>query len=236
MEGTAAGVTSSTLSGLQPSRRATSSRAPRRSSSSRSRLRPRCGAQNLRSLGLSLFFFLCATPMMMTQFGMLPPTPSSASSSPPRSCGILAVQPTDTYLGRGALIMFSIVGFGCGPSSACRRPSQSSAVPSARTRRSRPRARDFVAARRPRRLLARPIPTASARIVPVLGAPAADVPHPRRARLARPPQDGVVLHGPVENDHLRRLPPPLLDDEVHDDDDGAPRNSRRNSLGAQLVL
>ena len=110
----------------------------------------------------------------------------------------------------------------------------------------RPRVREHVvcarehgglAARRPDRLrhLGRPRRLLR-RIVPVLGAPAADVPHPRRARVAHPPQDGVVLHGPVEDDDLRRVPPPLLDDEVHDDDDGAPRNSRRNSLGAQLVL
>ena len=96
---------------------------------------------------------------------------------------------------------------------------------------------DLVAARRPRRLLAIGRSRRLLRgIVPVLGAPAADVPHPRRARVARPPQDGVVLHGALENDDVRRVPPALLDHEVHDDDDGAPRNSRRNSLGAQLVL
>ena len=96
---------------------------------------------------------------------------------------------------------------------------------------------DIIAARRPRRLLALGRSRRLLRgIVPVLGAPVADVPHARRARVAHPPQDGVVLHGPMEDDHVCRLPPTLLDDEVHDDDDGAPRNSRRNSLGAQLVL
>ena len=110
------------------------------------------------------------------------------------------------------------------PSSACRRPSQSSAAPR-RTRRLRPRAR------RHRRRSAPPSTTRS-RPIPRLcahrscsGAPVADVPHPRRARVA-PPQDGVVLHGALENDDLRRVPPALLDDEVHDDDDGAAHSAQ----------
>ena len=118
MEGTAAGVTSSTLSRSSTVEEGdflegAEAKLKLIQKSSKAAV----WRTKFALLGLSLFFFFCATPMMMTQFGMLPPIYALFGIFQPASifCGILAVQPTDTYLVRGALIMFSIVGFGCGP-------------------------------------------------------------------------------------------------------------------------
>ena len=116
MEGTAAGVTSSTLSRSSTVEEGdflegAEAKLKLIQKSSKAAV----WRTKFALLGLSLFFFFCATPMMMTQFGMLPPIYALFGIFQPASifCGILAVQPTDTYLVRGALIMFSIVGFGC---------------------------------------------------------------------------------------------------------------------------